>query len=421
MDEQGDADQDELRKEFEAWKEQIGREDEMLMKAEAEDEDRKSKEKSVNKSNPAVLIEDVQSAEARERGNGLFGEGKFEVAVQWYDAAVQGAGSETDRAIAMNNRSLAKLKLGDAHGAAADAKEVLSYGTLDPQLQQKASFRLKAAQELLEMGEDALREKGNAAFKQGNMVAARNLLTSSIEKLGDSLALGLSNRSLVNLKLKDYAAAEKDALDALRLELPDQVRKKVLYRQATAVANQGRFQEAVGLLEHMISEYPDSTEAQSDLKTVKSKLGSGRKEPQAEGFPATGLQFPTEVPSEAPSSFYQFELLWRNFARKGAEGHKLSLLKQISPEKLPQLFGESLSPEFVEDMARVLTRTEEEDHEWLMDALEQLAKTRRFDLVLLSSPGAKASFSKLFDRLSSEVKDQPSDWERTSSLRRIYL
>uniref|UniRef100_A0A7S3EF88 RNA polymerase II-associated protein 3 n=1 Tax=Rhodosorus marinus TaxID=101924 RepID=A0A7S3EF88_9RHOD len=421
MDDHVESDQEELKKEFEAWKEQIGREDEMLMKAEAEDEDKKSKETIVNKNSPPVLIEDIRSVEARERGNGLFGEGKFEMAVQWYDAAVQGAGSETDRAIAMNNRSLAKLKLGDAHGAAADAKEVLSHGTLDPKLQQKASLRLKAAQELLEMGEDALREKGNAAFKEGNLVAAMNLLTSSIEKRGEGLALGLSNRSLVSLKLKDYAAAEKDALAALRLDLPDQVRKKVLYRQATAVANQGRFQEAASLLESMICEYPDSTEAQSDLKTVKSKLASCQKEPQAEGFPATGLQFPTEVPLEAPASFYQFELLWRNFARKGLERHKLSLLKQISPEKLPRLFGESLSPEFVEDMAQALTQTEEEDHEWLMDVLEQLAKTRRFDLVLLSSPGAKPSFGELFDRLSREGKDQPSDVERINSLRRIYL
>lgn len=87
------------------------------------------------------------------------------------------------------------------------------------------------------------KEQGNAAFKNGEWLAAKDAYTKAI-KCGDQhkqLATFYKNRAAAYLKLEKYEQALKDCDKSLELE-PNE--PKALYRRAQAKENLGRYEEA---------------------------------------------------------------------------------------------------------------------------------------------------------------------------------
>lgn len=124
---------------------------------------------------------------------------------------------------------------------------------------------------------DALREQGNNAFRRGRKREAEGLYTQAIEALDEEdpqRALGLANRSITRLQLKDAKGALSDAEEALSLR---PLWGKGLHRRAKALEALGEDIEAFRFVSEALSvpiqESPDVSDAQrSTLQALLESL-----------------------------------------------------------------------------------------------------------------------------------------------------
>jgi tetratricopeptide (TPR) repeat protein len=138
----------------------------------------------------------------------------------------------------------------------------------DPQQMLKRIHKLIAAQQQQELAEQvqksAEREKGNAAFKDGNWQGALKHYSAALEANPQDVR-AFSNRAQLYLKMKRYAKSEEDCSKALQLlqglssaqqaaaqldvdaVAAATLHSKVLYRRAVARKEQGMFKEALAV------------------------------------------------------------------------------------------------------------------------------------------------------------------------------
>lgn len=413
-----------VREEFEAWRAEIGREDEMFLAAMQED-GRGGEEKDPHAG--AVLISDAEKNDAKERGNKFFAMGKFAKAVEWYDIAerrVEGA----DRAVVLANRSLAKLRLGNAVGAAVDAQVVLSTRGVEEKIQMKAKKRLEAARSILHAESfELLRERGNTAFKSGRYLEAIELYTASSETAcsAEESALSYSNRSLVNLKLKRYAEAEHDAKAALRCELPSKIRTKTEQRLEKAQEELRRGRDVRSSSPKHVSPIDDAgkisiIEMETTTTDIAASSSTSRRAPREPVLApiVSTLEIAVEVPQNPPTTFYEFEKEWRNLRKYPSI--RLSYLETIDTDKYYELFGDCLSAELLEDLSNLFL-SHVPNPMWVISALTSFTKVRRFDMVLmLSAEITKQRLQTVLERASESLRADDSAQYQIRNLRAMY-
>lgn len=94
------------------------------------------------------------------------------------------------------------------------------------------------------------------------------------------------------------------------------------------------------------------------------------------------LKISTEVPSQAPTTFYSFEYHWRMLKN---DLHGLSkFFKLISPENIPNIIKESLSSDILYSYIDVILNVylQNNEIEYSINILRALTNTPRFKLQL---------------------------------------
>ena len=119
----------------------------------------------------------------------------------------------------------------------------------------------------------ALKQKGNDAFVRQRYHDALGHYTGAIaaaEKTKDGalIAVLFANRAATHLKLGDYAAAEKDASDAIA---SDGAYVKGYHRRAAALSAQGKFEKALEDYETVVRANPDNKTLQSEVNACMQK------------------------------------------------------------------------------------------------------------------------------------------------------
>lgn len=408
-----------VRREFEAWRAQVGQEDQLLQAAEEEQLD-----SGVGPgSGRGPLIASVTSDEARSRGNELFDSGSYQLAEKWYNTAADAALTDVERALAMSNRALVKLKRGNELGALQDAESVLDIADLPSKLRQKTLVRRDVAQKALDGANAAeLRRRGNEAFLAGKADSAHRLYSASILKSGggEERSLGYSNRSLVNLKLARFTEAEFDARAALESGLPSAVEVKTKSRLGRALFEQGRALDAVQLLESTLEEHPDNKDVEKDLIAFKraSKTHDSIENANS-GVPSKLASFAPPDTREPPQTFYEFERVWRELHSTGSVQRRIRYLQTIPTSRLPQLIGDGLSPELFDDVMDLLKDVEDSSYKWVLDLLDAMSSVRRFSLIrMLSGNAARnavADFLQRVDRVELHDIDFPATLQRVKA------
>eukprot|EP00188_Purpureofilum_apyrenoidigerum_P000121 Plantae.Rhodophyta-Purpureofilum_apyrenoidigerum.ctg10460.p1 GENE.Plantae.Rhodophyta-Purpureofilum_apyrenoidigerum.ctg10460~~Plantae.Rhodophyta-Purpureofilum_apyrenoidigerum.ctg10460.p1 ORF type:complete len:433 (-),score=100.27 Plantae.Rhodophyta-Purpureofilum_apyrenoidigerum.ctg10460:1064-2362(-) len=413
-----------LEKEFEQWKDEVGREDELFMAAEEE-----SRNMEVEKDAKSVVISDLSSAEAKERGNSCFTAGNYKEAVKWYDIAANEAESRVEKATILCNRSLVKYKLHDAVGAAVDASFVLSVKDIPDRIRAKAQKRKDDAEEALHSKSAFdLRTQGNNAYKAKDFKQALQLYSLSIAQAQDAneRALGLSNRCAAHLALRQLKEAEEDACKVLDIGAPETIIPKTARRLIAALSSQGRSSEAAVKIRSLVAHGAPNSSVRSELQEMLGKIPVEPVRKVTAPHPnqdKVRKMYSTSAPNSVPKSFYEFEKTWRNLKHHPEE--KMRYLKLVPTESLPSLFGECLSSELIEDVVNLLAEAENlhmDDVLWGLDVLQALSRTRRFDMLQMlfdeSPKNAVRTFLKIA-RGKSTARDGLED--KITSIQREYI
>ncbi|OCL07988.1 hypothetical protein AOQ84DRAFT_389153 [Glonium stellatum] len=118
-----------------------------------------------------------------------------------------------------------------------------------------------------------LKEEGNTAYKRKDYLEAIELFTQGLHMCGNTsdtiMGILKRNRALMYLITKQYDAAKSDATSSLVGE-PDNV--KSLYRAARACYELEEFEESERFLLTLLSYDKNDTDAQRELKRVKTRL-----------------------------------------------------------------------------------------------------------------------------------------------------
>ena len=115
---------------------------------------------------------------------------------------------------------------------------------------------------------DALKEKGNAAFKKGRYDEAVRQYTNAIKKEPKTSVL-YSNRAMAQLKLGDFKAAEEDCTLALALD-PRNV--KALLRRGTARSFEQVYDEALSDYQAVLRLEPNNRDARAEVARMRKLL-----------------------------------------------------------------------------------------------------------------------------------------------------
>lgn len=116
---------------------------------------------------------------------------------------------------------------------------------------------------------DALKEKGNAAFKAGKYDEAVRHYGAAINKDTRNAVL-YSNRAMAHLKLGDFKSAEEDCTLALALD-PRNV--KALLRRGTARGFQQTYTDALADYQAVLRLEPNNKDARTEVQRMRVLLG----------------------------------------------------------------------------------------------------------------------------------------------------
>mmetsp|Transcript_5505 Transcript_5505/g.16417 ORF Transcript_5505/g.16417 Transcript_5505/m.16417 type:complete len:433 (-) Transcript_5505:1053-2351(-) len=412
-----------LEREFERWRDEVGREDELFMAAEEE-----SRKMEVEKRAESVAIAGLSSAEAKERGNRYFSAGNFKEAMKWYDIAANEAEDEVEKATVMCNRALVKHKLQDAAGAAADAALALSVKGIPDKIKLKAQKRKADAEKVLQSKSAAeLRKQGNDAYKVRDFRQALQMYNMSVSQAQDAAerALGLSNRCAAHLALRHLREAEEDAYKVLEIGAPETIIPKTARRLVASLSGQGRSREAAQKIHSLLDRTASESSIRPELEQLMGTLGEkpARKAVQpASQQVEVQRKFITSAPDSAPKSYYEFEKTWRNLKHHPEE--RIRYLKLLPTDLLPALFGECLSSQLVEDVVGLLSATKERDGDdmrWALNVLLALSRTRRFEMLqMLFDDSLRDAVDEILDEAQGRLGTANDLADKIASIRKAY-
>ena len=119
---------------------------------------------------------------------------------------------------------------------------------------------------------EALKARGNAAFKAGEHAEAVKLYTAALDKGGNARwrSIVLSNRAMANLKVGSYAEAEEDCTKALE---GDPKNVKALLRRGAARSVSGNYLESLEDYEAALRLEPKNKDARAEIERMKNILG----------------------------------------------------------------------------------------------------------------------------------------------------
>jgi len=138
---------------------------------------------------------------------------------------------------------------------------------------------------------DALKDEGNAKFRDKNFAAALVLYGTAIDLLrvavngitddgaeqisilkDSSLAIYLVNRSMVHLKIENYGACLNDVADALDLDPEPRIRSKAYYRQGFAHFALLKSEEALRDFKEALIHSPNDRNTRNYITTIQKEM-----------------------------------------------------------------------------------------------------------------------------------------------------
>ncbi|KAG9457865.1 hypothetical protein H6P81_002373 [Aristolochia fimbriata] len=321
------------------------------------------------------------------------------------------------------------------------------------------------------------KELGNEYFKQKKFKQAIECYSRSIAL--SPTAVAFANRAMAYLKIKRYEDAESDCTEALNL---DDRYVKAYSRRATARKELGKYKlaiedsefalrlepnnqelnkqyseakelyakEIIGKASQPVKSPSPSIQTVKDLskgnvpdnsfdsnnsqtakqaavqaETVKKLPGDHNKhEPKPSVLELASRAASRAMSSSpkditAPKSAYQFEVSWRRFSDNRAL--QVDLLKNISPETLPQIFKNALSAPILVDIVKCIATFFLEEMDLAVRFLEFMAQVPRFDMIIMClSSLDKADLHKIWEDAFSSATVPMELAETLSRLRPKY-
>uniref|UniRef100_A0AAR2L858 RNA polymerase II-associated protein 3 n=1 Tax=Pygocentrus nattereri TaxID=42514 RepID=A0AAR2L858_PYGNA len=256
------------------------------------------------------------------------------------------------------------------------------------------------------------KDRGNAYFKEGKYEAAVACYTKGME-VDTTNALLAANRAMAHLKLERYAEAEEDCTKAIAL---DSTYTKAFARRGTARAALGRLSEAKEDFEQVLKLEPGNKQAMNELKKltmvtfhhfvilfkplrrmeieeVGGEAAQGETSPLSSS-PSAKIQKieelsdclsepPPEVIPPPPTNSFQLEADLRKIGDHLEVSYKY--LKQIQPEAYEKIFQNSLEPDILNKILKVLQSfyIKNEEPSVILAILKSLSNVRRFDMAVM--------------------------------------
>lgn len=121
---------------------------------------------------------------------------------------------------------------------------------------------------------DALKLKGNAAFKAGNYAEAASFYSQGLDKAPRNAVLR-ANRAMAYLKTGEFKAAEEDCTACLQL---DGRNVKALLRRGTARAFLGELHTAYEDFEAVLVLEPNNKDARAEVERLRRLAGGGAQD-----------------------------------------------------------------------------------------------------------------------------------------------
>uniref|UniRef100_A0AAR2L0Q7 RNA polymerase II-associated protein 3 n=1 Tax=Pygocentrus nattereri TaxID=42514 RepID=A0AAR2L0Q7_PYGNA len=391
-----------------------------------------------------VQVDKDLAMKEKEKGNQFFKDGKYDDAVECY---TRGMSADPYNPILPTNRAACFFRLkkyavaeSDCNLAIAlDSKYIKAYGRRGA-----ARFALKNHQGALEDYEmvlklhpenlDAQNEIkkvnqvgkflphvtscifGNAYFKEGKYEAAVACYTKGME-VDTTNALLAANRAMAHLKLERYAEAEEDCTKAIAL---DSTYTKAFARRGTARAALGRLSEAKEDFEQVLKLEPGNKQAMNELKkltmvtfhhfvilfvinSIVAMNNAAKNSPDTDSLgkqkvlqkeekvtsrmeqtsSTSSSSVQPEVIPPPPTNSFQLEADLRKIGDHLEVSYKY--LKQIQPEAYEKIFQNSLEPDILNKILKVLQSfyIKNEEPSVILAILKSLSNVRRFDMAVM--------------------------------------
>lgn len=262
---------------------------------------------------------------------------------------------------------------------------------------------------------ESLKEKGNNAFKYGNLSEAVSYYTASLEKDSQQIAT-YSNRAMVYLELSRYTEALADCENGMKCinfrsvdkfvqeqqknpSSHEPVRKilvKIIYRKALSLKHLERYSEALGCLNEVEKIESDNSRIKQEIDELKrkakvsnSKEGSYETAKADDSYDAfeTATRVSGRLLSEIaipapPKTAYELESVCNSFRN---DMKKLSgYIKQIKPVKIKKLFKRPVETDLLSriiDVAHHIAATD--DPKFGVDLIKTIAETPHFSMSAL--------------------------------------
>uniref|UniRef100_A0A8B9GXQ2 RNA polymerase II-associated protein 3 n=1 Tax=Astyanax mexicanus TaxID=7994 RepID=A0A8B9GXQ2_ASTMX len=282
------------------------------------------------------------------------------------------------------------------------------------------------------------KDRGNAYFKEGKYEAAVESYTKGMEADATN-ALLAANRAMAYLKLERYAEAEEDCSKAIAL---DSTYLKAFARRGTARAALGHLTGAKEDFEQVLRLEPGNKQAMNELKKLNMEMTSSGLQPaegtqrrtvqpvnkpehlrstkpmkrmeieevggeltdvmhmeQTSSLSSTSVQ--SEVIPPPPTNSFQLEADLRKIGDHLEVSYRY--LKQIHPEAYEKIFQNSLEPDILNKILKVLQSfyVKNEEPSIILAVLKSLSKVRRFEMtVMFMSSAEKKVIQELFECIS---------------------
>uniref|UniRef100_A0A4W4EJA8 RNA polymerase II-associated protein 3 n=1 Tax=Electrophorus electricus TaxID=8005 RepID=A0A4W4EJA8_ELEEL len=390
-----------------------------------------------------VQVDRELAMKEKEKGNKFFKEGNYDTAIECYSRGMVAdpynpvlptnratcffrlkkyvvAESDCNLAIALDSkyikayarRGAARFALQNLEGALEDYEMVLK---LDPE-------NLDAQNEITKLNQvsalPSAHPAGNAYFKEGKYEAAVECYSKGMEADATN-ALLAANRAMAYLKLERYAEAEQDCSKAITL---DSTYSKAFARRATARAALGRLSEAREDFKQVLKLEPGNKQAMSELKKLnmvtsglsvvsqflnfrtvgangnsveKTKLlqtedkVAGCMEQTSPSSSSSSSSVNHEVIPPCPTNSFQLEADLRKIGDQPEARYKY--LKQIQPDAYQKIFQNSLEPDILNKILKVLQSfyIKNEEPSVILAILNSLSSVKRFDMAVMFMSSAE--------------------------------
>uniref|UniRef100_A0A4W4EJB3 RNA polymerase II-associated protein 3 n=1 Tax=Electrophorus electricus TaxID=8005 RepID=A0A4W4EJB3_ELEEL len=361
-----------------------------------------------------VQVDRELAMKEKEKGNKFFKEGNYDTAIECYSRGMVAdpynpvlptnratcffrlkkyvvAESDCNLAIALDSkyikayarRGAARFALQNLEGALEDYEMVLK---LDPENldAQNEITKLNQVSALPSAHPAVTTSCGNAYFKEGKYEAAVECYSKGMEADATN-ALLAANRAMAYLKLERYAEAEQDCSKAITL---DSTYSKAFARRATARAALGRLSEArEGLGSTCLGANGNSVEKTKLLQTEDKVAGCMEQTSPSSSSSSSSVNH--EVIPPCPTNSFQLEADLRKIGDQPEARYKY--LKQIQPDAYQKIFQNSLEPDILNKILKVLQSfyIKNEEPSVILAILNSLSSVKRFDMAVMFMSSAE--------------------------------